>query len=1053
MTKRAATRFFWAITLFSFGLGCAEEEGTGGQTPGDAADEDSAGPDGVGPDASEPDGQAEDSGSEGGDVGDTSDGGGEGGSDVSPDEDSGGTEWEWPVEREPVSITPHESWKNEIVWDTSELFTNWGSGEFGGQPRWVKFTVLMKDPDKIYFQNSNIYPFHGPFAAERLDPFLGLAQSEYDARTLYAQGQEAILGAVLMPPAGDGPAELAVQLVRRDPYEKEMVRYVVERVAQNVSHSVPLTVLYFPTFEQREQAEQDAEWFAGNGIQVSNAERWVGGNTCYAGGWAAGRLVQVAPEDIDDAFAAGTLLAGDILLTDGVPAEVPVLAGIVTLEPSTPNSHVAILANNFGLPFVYAASDALRDKLAAQVGLRTILRTSVEPWSGACKIEVEDATGLNSAVWDGLLALKVPPKLDIAPKEHLGEVAAWTQDLVPSDVRFFGGKATNFAVLRAAIPQNSPEAMALSFDVFDALLAQPHAGGQTLGQAIESRLSPFGWPTDLAALDAALAEVRGWVQEAEFPADVAQAVTNALAPFDPKLRLRFRSSTNVEDSALFTGAGLYDSASGCLADELDGDDTGPSQCDASEPKERGIFRALRKVYASFWNKNAFIERRKRQVVEGDAGMAVLVHHSFPDEIEAANGVATVRKDDWVNAATLITQLGAVSVTNPEGGALPESVLASYGGDGTVYLSLQAPSSLVPLGGTVLQWQDDYLELASLLDQVRKRWEVVTEVSSGYMLDLEYKKVSHGRGEPLQIKQVREVPLPAATVGNRIQVGDTLALCTFQGEYGDVFGNHRLKGRFELTARQGELSLDAPASLAHSAEVSLLIGGEVAELQGVVSQWPGAETHADDNAVITVFTATSPAGVSKLRLRAEVPDANPGQGPVFFLRDARWFLEVEHPAPVLVVDWSGESSWVQTEAVQLVGCPEPTAGLLPQTRVASAQRFEVRVEYTWPPYPGGIVAGYTAPVHEFTKTTLTGFVDQPVVLTGWYSQTYRPGHHNFDEHFLFEPRLEPGLSAEVVGAFDALGARQILVRVASGDAEIYLVSAEGEVKEYAAVGGK
>jgi hypothetical protein len=44
---------------------------------------------------------------------------------------------------------------------------------------------------------------------------------------------------------------------------------------------------------------------------------------------------------------------------------------------------------------------------------------------------------------------------------------------------------------------------------------------------------------------------------------------------------------------------------------------------------------------------------------------------------------------------------------------------------------------------------------------------------------------------------------------------------------------------------------------------------------------------------------------------------------------------------------------------------------------------------------------------------------PIVLRGDYSQTYRPGHHNFSEEFVFEPGLEgslpPGLLAELQAA--------------------------------------
>src|SRR6185436_1075686 len=107
------------------------------------------------------------------------------------------------------------------------------------------------------------------------------------------------------------------------------------------------------------------------------------------------------------------------------------------------------------------------------------------------------------------------------------------------------------------------------------------------------------------------------------------AILAALARFDSGRKIRFRSSTNVEDSERFTGAGLYDSYSGCPADDLDGDNHGPSQCDPREDDERGVFRAIQKVYASFYNENAFLERRRFRLNEAEVGMALLVHHSTP----------------------------------------------------------------------------------------------------------------------------------------------------------------------------------------------------------------------------------------------------------------------------------------------------------------------------------------------------------------------------------------------------------------------------------------
>ena len=138
--------------------------------------------------------------------------------------------------------------------------------------------------------------------------------------------------------------------------------------------------------------------------------------------------------------------------------------------------------------------------------------------------------------------------------------------------------------------------------------------------------------------------------------------------FDPNVPLRFRSSTNVEDSVDFIGAGLYDSYSGCLGDAIDADDQGPCACDPNRRTERDIFQAIRQVFAGFYNDNAYLERLRHDINEADVGMAVVVHHSFPDEIELANGVATVeRKGTGGNTyITLVSQQGAVSVTNPRG---------------------------------------------------------------------------------------------------------------------------------------------------------------------------------------------------------------------------------------------------------------------------------------------------------------------------------------------------------------------------------------------------
>src|SRR6185436_15721651 len=153
----------------------------------------------------------------------------------------------------------------------------------------------------------------------------------------------------------------------------------------------------------------------------------------------------------------------------------------------------------------------------------------------------------------------------------------------------------------------------------------------TLRSNINRRLAPYtNYPPDIPSLKTNLAAIRSLLRStARFTASQQQQIKHLLRPFTVSRNIRFRSSTNVEDSDSFTGAGLYDSYSGCLLDDLDGDTAGPSHCDPTEEDERGVFRAIQRVYASFYNDNAFLERLRHGVKENEVGMGVLVHHSFP----------------------------------------------------------------------------------------------------------------------------------------------------------------------------------------------------------------------------------------------------------------------------------------------------------------------------------------------------------------------------------------------------------------------------------------
>lgn len=959
-------------------------------------------------------------------------GGGEGGTGGEGGGNGGGGA-SWPVDTYPIDITPSEDWKNQISFPF-EPFAAWPA-TFGA-PGWVKFTVLMHDPTKVYYQDSNKLPFHGEFATTRLDPFIGKSLDEFDRISLYEEGQEAILGAVLFPPSPESVPEYGIQLVRQDAYDPEVARVVLELVKESVIAPGGVRPFYFPTYEQAASAAENSAFFAQSGFPVSSVERWLDGDACYATGWAVGRLRYVPPDAIDAAYASGDLRAEDILLTDSIPAEVPYVAGIVSLSPATPNAHTALLATSFGIPFVYLGDPAAAEAAKALDGEQIALRASLQ-YGTLCRAELFDAGGITPSDREQLLSLKRPGDLELRPKEPLGAYTGSTEDLGPADIVHFGGKAANYGLLRDAIPESSDVAVALSFDLWDDFLDQVMPGGRTLRAEIAERLERHSYPPDMLALKADLAAIRARITgETAFSAGQRQAIEAALAGFTPTKKIRFRSSTNVEDSAVFTGAGLYDSYSGCLADERDADQAGPSRCDAGEADERGVFRALRKVYASFYNDNAFLARLLHGVDEAEVGMGVLVHHSYPDEDEMANGVATLARRELVSdQIQIVTQLGATSVTNPEGGAQPEVVTASRFDDGTsVYLL--SGSTLVPLGGHVMQWEDDYHALAALLGRVEERFSEVNPGRKSFLLDYEFKKMKPGE---LVVKQVREVALPDTTPSlTPFLLDEPREVCTFQGEFGDVFANHRLKVRARLSARSAFLTPAALAStLFEDARLDYLSGGSAATLSGSPASWPAAShTYADETATDSFVDGAGASAITYSLAASPVPElVPPSLGPLVALRDLGMVLSASYATPAPALDWDGAPAFVSSEAVQLDACPAdgpPVAGALPQQRSLSwASGVVVETLFYWPPAPKGVTAGYTAPLHKWVGTRIEGLTSAPIELKGYYAQTYRPQHHNFSEDFIFEPRLEPGLDPAILAELEQKGIRLIYVRTSDG----------------------
>lgn len=952
---------------------------------------------------------------------------------------------------EPLVLTPAPQWKNRIrllddaFWDHTNIWTTPNPLSDLERINWVKFTVFRSDPTQVIFQNTREHPLHYAFATTLLDPFLGIGPAVYDAATLHASGQVAVIGSLLFDP---DTLEYGFEFAGEDPYPREMIRFLAEAVDAAIEKPAGARRFYMPTFTQTEAARADAAWFAARGLPLGTVQQWLEGENIYSHGWGIGRLRWLAGAEIEGAFRDGRLKHDDILLTDQVPAELPVLAGIVCLSPSTPNSHAAILARSYGVPFLHATDPALIQTLQAALNHDILLRV-IEPIGIddlRPRVKAIDVEGIDPALKTEIRSLKYVPALAIQPRARCGAYSLPVDPLTPADIRHVGGKAANSGFLRRTIPDHSPSpAIAFTFDLWDDYLQQTLPTGQTLAAEISARISRYAYPADRTALAIDLAEIRRWITDvADFSPAQRAAILEALAVFAPGQPIRFRSSTNVEDTELFVGAGLYDSFSGCLLDDLDDNDAGPCRCDPAESKERGVFRAIRKVFASFYNDYAVIERLRHRVDESAVGMAVLVHHSFPDEIELANGVATAvcsrAGDSRRLETTMVTQKGAVPVANPSGDAIPE--VAEIISEGQPPQVTSGPrivqnSNLLSPGETqVLANETQYRTFQALFVQLADAYHSYYPAKSEFTLDFEYKRIAP---DWLVIKQIRALPRPPALPADPVLLNEPVLLQVSQGPRASVFAHHRLKSLWSIeTASRWLNEAGLASSFFTRTDWQHTLEGPLSATAGRVASWDSAwhETALDDRqrpCSRDHWSINTAMGWIDFCLEVVLPRATQIDScPVFCLSDLEVSLRADYSLPQMIFDsWKQEVAHTARDSVRLEPVP-PADPALPSFQTASFTAYNAlhfTIDYVYKPqeWPGGMT-GFTPTLWRFGSTTMSGILTgSTLLLQSYWSQTCQTFHKPYWGDFLFEPGLEPDLPAAARLELEQRNTRLIYLR--------------------------
>ena len=475
-------------------------------------------------------------------------------------------------------------------------------------------------------------------------------------------------------------------------------------------------------------------------------------------------------DSFEEANDNGRISFQDILVLDHAPRDIEgVVSGVITAEPQGPLSHLSVRTARRNTPnaFLEGAVSAFTPFDGQLVRLEV----------GQDDYLLREATLEEAEIFwaESRPSLDSPPERD----EEFSELVSLAEMELGADssllISRFGGKTVNFARLQDTLSGPFESYSEVGFGIPLYYYMEFIRGNRMFSSIDPLRIVTYEeYINELFASEEfqssseyrfeSLATLRDHMKErglvsSELAATIAEKIEVVFGSSTMKVRLR--SSSNVEDALEFNGAGLYNSYSACAADDLDADDNGPSRCDPDRDGERGIARALRRVWSSLWNFRAIEERAFYGVSHELVGMGVLVSRTFDNE--AANGVVfTGNPSNPLDPRYLVTsQVGENSVVSPDPGVATAVDLLLVNQGDVLDITRSARSSLLPEGENVLS--DAHLrELGAVLWHIDQNFPVETgdHERDEIVLDLEFKIETDGS---LAIKQVRpflrNAPIP------------------------------------------------------------------------------------------------------------------------------------------------------------------------------------------------------------------------------------------------------------------------------------------------------
>src|SRR5215203_4782935 len=353
--------------------------------------------------------------------------------------------------------------------------------------------------------------------------------------------------------------------------------------------------------------------------------------------------------------------SNEILVLDEVPVQLPPVAGIITSQPSTPLSHINLLAKGWGIPNVYIKN---AEELLKQYDGWWVSFEALRENYTIKRADMNQLREYQRRQAERLDVMK--PRFNLSETRLLGLAQQRSRSSLA-----FGGKSANLGeVLNAQLPGIVvPSGFTIPFYYYDDFIKR-----NKLDDAIFGLLNDQKFVHDPAYRREQLVQLRQKIQSAEFDPELRKLVLEKVAQEYAGKGLFVRSSSNSEDLPNFSGAGLY----------------------TTVPNVRGeqqLIDAIKKVWASLWNFEAYEARERASVDHSKIFMAVLLQEGINSESSGVM-ISTDPFDNENKGAIYISAKRGLGIKVVEGQRIAEQVLFRPRTNAVQVLTRSAEDSLL-----------------------------------------------------------------------------------------------------------------------------------------------------------------------------------------------------------------------------------------------------------------------------------------------------------------------------------------------------------------------